>query len=159
MKKQIAAFASGLLFAVGLALSGMTRPSKVLGFLDLTGRWDPSLALVMVGAVAVHASALWIGRRMRRPLVSDAFMEPGSSRPDRSLVLGALVFGIGWGLVGYCPGPAFSALGAGYSQAAIFVTAMVAGMGAVHAMRARKRAEAPCGASSTSELAYQLDEA
>lgn len=141
MKRQFTAFFSGLLFAIGLALSGMTRPSKVLGFLDLTGHWDPSLALVMVGAVAVYASALWIGRRMSGPVAANSFVEPAALRLDAPLIIGALIFGAGWALVGYCPGPAFSALGAGTSQAVLFVAAMMAGMWLARIVRASKRVE------------------
>jgi uncharacterized membrane protein YedE/YeeE len=142
MKRQLAAFSSGLLFSVGLALSGMTRPSKVLGFLDVTGHWDPSLALVMAGAVSLYAAALWIGRRMQRPVVADGFNEPSVSRPDAPLVIGALVFGAGWALVGYCPGPAFSALGAGVPHATLFVVAMMAGTWLARIFRARTRGAA-----------------
>jgi uncharacterized membrane protein YedE/YeeE len=158
MKRQFTAFSSGLLFAIGLALSGMTRPSKVLGFLDVTGRWDPSLALVMAGAVAVYASAIWVSRRMHRPVAAESFVEPSASRPDAPLVIGAIIFGAGWALVGYCPGPAFSALGAGIPQAVPFVAAMTAGMWFARIVRARMSAEPKASANATSELAFQLDE-
>ncbi len=110
---------AGLLFGVGLLLSGMTNPGTVLAFLDVTGAWDPSLALVMVGAIGVHGT-YWLG-----------FGQDGPRRPaDRRVVLGSALFGIGWGLGGYCPGPAVVALGGASGQALAFVLAMLAGMAA-----------------------------
>jgi uncharacterized membrane protein YedE/YeeE len=121
-------FAIGLLFGIGLLLSGMTDPGKVLGFLDLAGAWDPSLALVMGGAVAVGLLAYAIARRRSTTLLGGAMQLPEGRDIDRPLVVGSLVFGIGWGLAGFCPGPALVAMAAGYWQAALFVVAMVAGM-------------------------------
>jgi uncharacterized protein len=122
------AFLAGLVFAIGLGVSGMTRPAKVLAFLDVTGVWDPSLAFVMMGAIAVHALAVpWILRR-RAPLFADCFSSPTRTDVDLRLVAGAAVFGAGWGLSGYCPGPALTSLGAGTTAAAVFVPAMLAGM-------------------------------
>jgi uncharacterized membrane protein YedE/YeeE len=124
----LTAFVAGLVFAIGLGVSGMTRPAKVLAFLDVTGAWDPSLAFVMVGAIAAHASAVpWILRR-RSPLFADRFALPTRTDVDLRLVAGAAVFGTGWGLAGYCPGPALTSLGAGTAAAAIFVPPMLAGM-------------------------------
>jgi hypothetical protein len=128
MRRHVVALASGFLFAVGLALSGMTRPSKVLGFLDVAGDWDPSLAFVMAGAVAVYATVFSASRRMTRPVLADSFAEPAATRIDGKLLLGSIMFGVGWGLAGYCPGPALTSLGAGVAQAVYFVAAMMAGV-------------------------------
>lgn len=123
-----AAFTVGLTFGVGLIVSGMFNPSKVLGFLDLAGNWDPSLALVMTGAVTVgivgFAAAAkrtqsWLGAPMQLPKTRDI---------DARLLLGSLTFGVGWGLAGFCPGPALVALGAGHAKAVVFVAAMILGM-------------------------------
>lgn len=128
MRRLVVALVSGVLFAGGLALSGMTRPSKVIGFLDLGGRWDPSLALVMAGAIAVYATVFRASRPMTKPLLAEVFARPAAARIDRRLLLGSAIFGIGWGLAGYCPGPALASLGAGMAQAVYFVLAMMAGM-------------------------------
>lgn len=120
--------AAGLLFGLGLTISRMIDPAKVLGFLDLAGKWDPSLALVMGGAVAVAA----LGYRLAgaRPILDVGFHGAARRSVDRSLVAGAVIFGAGWGLVGYCPGPALASLGLGRTETLIFVAAMVVGMGA-----------------------------
>ena len=120
---------AGLVFGLGLILSGMANPAKVLGFLDLAGAWDPSLALVMGGAVAVSALAFTWVRRRRVSLLGAALRLPTARTIDRRLVLGSVVFGVGWGLAGFCPGPALVALGMGNGKALIFVAAMLAGMG------------------------------
>ena len=118
----------GLVFGLGLIVSGMANPAKVLGFLDLFGRWDPSLAFVMAGAIAVAAPAFaFVGQR-RASRLGGALKLPTSRRIDRPLVLGSLAFGIGWGIAGFCPGPALVALGMGLPKALIFVAAMLAGM-------------------------------
>ena len=122
------AFAAGALFSLGLALSGMTDPARVLGFLDVTGAWDPSLLFVMAGGVAVFAAAWQVARRMRAPLVAGARFPELPRELDGKLVGGALLFGAGWGLAGYCPAPALAAVGAGIEGAALFAAAMVAGM-------------------------------
>ena len=140
MNRLAVALASGVLFAVGLSLSGMTRPGKVLGFLDVGGQWDPSLLFVMVGANAVFAAAFWSSRRLRTPLLADAFAEPAAGRVDLRLVLGAAVFGVGWGLAGYCPGPALASLGAGMAPAVYFVVAMIAGIWIARAVTAPREA-------------------
>jgi uncharacterized membrane protein YedE/YeeE len=158
MRRHLSAFASGLLFALGLAVSGMTRPSKVLGFLDVSGHWDPSLALVMAGAVAVYALAFRLSRRMQRPVVAGNFVEPAASRIDPPLVLGALIFGAGWALAGYCPGPAFAALGAGIPKVGLFVGAMLAGTWLARIIRPHKRAESSTGALPSPELPYRSNE-
>jgi uncharacterized protein len=125
----LSAFLIGLLFGAGLIVSGMTDPFKVIGFLDIAGPWDPSLAFVMAGAVIVSLVAFRIAGRRSAALLGGAMRLPAAGGVvDRRLVLGSLVFGIGWGLAGFCPGPALVALGAGYSKAALFVAAMIVGM-------------------------------
>ncbi len=125
---SIVALVSGALFAAGLTLSGMTRPEKVLGFLSVTGRWDPSLALVMGGAIAVMAPFVYWTRRRARPLFAATLHEPSATSVDGRLLFGSALFGVGWGLVGYCPGPALSALVTGSIPALAFVAAMLAGL-------------------------------
>ena len=124
----VVAFVTGLVFGLGLLLSGMVNPAKVQGFLDVAGRWDPSLAFVMAGAVAVGLVAFASARRRTESLVGLPMRLPTTRRIDARLVGGSVVFGIGWGLAGFCPGPAVVALGAGYAKAAVFVAAMLAGM-------------------------------
>jgi uncharacterized membrane protein YedE/YeeE len=119
---------TGLLFGLGLIVSGMVLPTKVLGFLDLAGAWDPSLALVMAGAIAVGLPAFTLARRRRETFLGLQMQLPQSSVIDRRLVGGSLLFGIGWGLAGLCPGPALVVAGAGGAKALGFVAAMVAGM-------------------------------
>jgi uncharacterized protein len=133
----VAAFAAGLLFGLGLALSGMLDPARVRGFLDIGGAWDPSLVFVLGGAVSVSALGYAISRRLRRPALAETFDLPTSRRIDAPLVVGAALFGIGWGLSGFCPGPAVAALSTGAGPVLVFVTAMLLGM-AVHALRARR---------------------
>ncbi|MDF3835989.1 YeeE/YedE family protein [Cupriavidus basilensis] len=122
------ALVAGLLFGIGLMLSGMANPAKVLGFLDLAGSWDPSLAFVMVGAIAVGSLAFLVARRRTRTLLGLPLQLPASTAVTPRLVLGSAAFGIGWGIAGFCPGPALVALGAGYPKAWGFVAAMLAGM-------------------------------
>ncbi len=122
------ALVAGLLFGIGLMLSGMANPAKVLGFLDLAGSWDPSLAFVMVGAIAVGSLAFLAARRRTRTLLGLPLQLPASTAVTPRLVLGSAAFGIGWGIAGFCPGPALVALGAGYPKAWGFVAAMLAGM-------------------------------
>ena len=121
-------FLSGLLFGVGLIVSDMANPAKVLAFLDLAGRWDPSLALVMVGAIAIGLPAFAIARRRPRSFLGLPMQLPAKSGIGSRLIAGSLLFGIGWGLAGFCPGPAIVALGMGEEKAAVFVAAMLAGM-------------------------------
>ncbi|MCY7318100.1 MAG: hypothetical protein LH617_05135 [Ramlibacter sp.] len=121
-------FAVGLLFGIGLILSGMTDPGKVLGFLDLFGAWDPSLALVMGGAILVGVFAFALAKKRTTTFLGDALALPASRDIDRPLVVGGLLFGAGWGLAGFCPGPAIVSLGSGQPKAAVFVLAMLAGM-------------------------------
>ena len=123
----IAAFASGALFGLGLAISGMTDRLVVLGFLDLTGDFNPQLAFVLAGAVAVTTLAFRYVLRMPRPLLAADFRVPGEKRVDWQLLAGAAIFGIGWGLIGFCPGPALVGLAGGLRDAMIFVPAMLAG--------------------------------
>lgn len=122
------ALLAGLLFGVGLMVSGMANPAKVLGFLDLAGRWDPSLAFVMAGSIAVGSLAFFAARRRDRSYLGLPMQLPVSTAITPRLVFGSAAFGIGWGLAGFCPGPALVALGAGYPKAVGFVAAMVAGM-------------------------------
>ncbi len=128
MTRGLFAFGCGLLFGLGLLASGMTNPAKVQGFLDLFGAWDPSLALVMGGAVGVTSLGYALLRRRTQSLSGDAMSWPAASAIDRRLVLGGALFGAGWGLAGFCPGPALVALGMGLSDAWIFCAAMLAGM-------------------------------
>lgn len=121
-------FLVGLVFGIGLILSGMADPARVLGFLDLSGSWDPSLALVMGGAIAVGFFAFQIARKRTRTLIGGTLRLPRATAIDRRLVLGSLVFGAGWGLAGFCPGPAIVSLGSGHPKAAVFVGAMLVGM-------------------------------
>lgn len=141
----IAAFIVGLIFGIGLIVSGMTDPSKVIGFLDLAGRWDPSLGLVMAGAVMVGLLAFPFATRRDRSLLGNAMRLPTATQIDRRLVLGGLAFGVGWGLAGYCPGPALASLASGGAKPLIFSAAMLAGMALfelVERLRARARAAA-----------------
>jgi len=124
----LAALSSGLVFGIGLIISGMANPAKVLGFLDLAGAWDPSLALVMVGAIAVAMLAFRMARARTTSLLGEPLRLPTASHMDRRLVLGSLLFGAGWGIAGFCPGPALVALGLGEVKALVFVIAMLAGM-------------------------------
>jgi uncharacterized membrane protein YedE/YeeE len=137
MARELSALAAGLLFGFGLALAGMVDPAKVLNFLDPFGAWDPSLIFVMGGGAAIGAVGFRLVRLLDRPLFAGQFRWPTRADIDARLVGGAALFGIGWGLVGFCPGPALSALVLEPRSAAIFVAAMVAGMVAVRvAMRA-----------------------
>ena len=124
----VTAFIAGLVFSAGLILSGMTNPAKVLAFLDVAGAWDPSLLFVMPGAILVAAFAFRFARTRVRPLFGSRIHVPGAGRIDAPLVLGSITFGVGWGLVGYCPGPALTALAVGGRSTLLFVAAMVAGM-------------------------------
>ncbi|MBW7901758.1 MAG: YeeE/YedE family protein [Rhodocyclaceae bacterium] len=121
---------AGAVFAVGLIVSGMSDPAKVLAFLDLAGRWDPSLALVMLGAIGVAMLPYRFAMRRRRTLLDTPVHLPPPAPPDRRVLAGAAVFGVGWGLAGYCPGPVLVGLGAGNPAAALFVVGMLAGMAA-----------------------------
>jgi uncharacterized protein len=126
--QRIVALVAGLCFSAGLVVSGMTRPAKVLAFLNLAGDWDASLLCVMAGAIAVHFAAYRLLRGRPSPLFSERFWLPTRRDIDRRLVLGAVVFGIGWGIAGYCPGPAVVALPLGGASPLVFVLAMLVGM-------------------------------
>ena len=126
--RNLAALAAGLLFGLGLAISRMIDPAKVQGFLDLAGRWDPSLAFVMLGALAVSAIGFRLAARRPHPILESSFHTPAKTALDAPLIAGSLIFGAGWGLVGYCPGPALASLLLGRWETALFVAAMIAGM-------------------------------
>lgn len=121
-------FVSGLMFASGLTVSGLVNPAKVLNFLDIAGSWDPSLAFTMASAVATTAIGYRLAFRRKAPLLGGTFQLPTASDIDTRLVGGAALFGTGWGLVGFCPGPAVTALATGSGSALIFVAAMLIGM-------------------------------
>ena len=132
---------AGLVFGLGLVVSGMANPVKVLGFLDLAGAWDPSLAFVMAGAIAVAALAFALAKKRTVSFLGAAIKLPGSSRDiDRRLVIGSVLFGIGWGVAGFCPGPGLVALGMGEIKALVFVAAMLLGMGLFELIERRKQA-------------------
>lgn len=124
----IAAFAAGLVFGLGLILSGMTDPGKVIGFLDVAGNWDPSLAFVMGGAILVGLVAFRVASKRAKTFIGGAMHLPNARHIDRRLIGGSVLFGAGWGLAGFCPGPALVSFGAGQEKAAIFVAAMLGGM-------------------------------
>ncbi len=134
---------AGLLFGLGLALAGMTLPSRVLGFLDVTGPWDPSLALVMVSAIAVHLPLQRVIRGRGRPLFDTRFHLPTGARIDRRLVVGSALFGVGWGLAGSCPGPALVSAATGAPWALSFVAAMAVGMVAQRVLAPERGAHPP----------------
>lgn len=127
-KRLVPALVSGILFGAGLTIGGMTNPDRVRGFLDVFGRWDPTLAFVMAGAVLVMAIAWRVRARMQTPLFGDKFSLPDRSDLDAKLITGSALFGIGWGLAGLCPGPAIAGLALGFWQTWLFVAAMLAGM-------------------------------
>ncbi len=128
-KSNISSIICGIIFSIGLGISGMTQPQKVIGFLDIFGEWNPSLAFVMGGAVLSYlALQLLIQRRFSIPLLGGSFQISSRKDLDRSLIVGALLFGSGWGLGGYCPGPAITSLGSGSLNALLFVVAMGVGM-------------------------------
>lgn len=139
------AFLAGLVFGLGLLLSGMANPAKVLGFLDLAGPWDPSLLFVMAGAIAVGTVAFAIAGRRRRTLLGEALQLPSLRVIDRRLVVGSTVFGVGWGLAGFCPGPALVGVGLFHPKAMVFVVAMLLGMTIFEKLE--QRAPAPLSSS------------
>jgi uncharacterized membrane protein YedE/YeeE len=131
MKKHIdtlSSFLVGLIFGIGLILAGMTNPAKVIGFLDITGTWDPSLAFVMGGAILVAIVAFRFAKKRTVNFLGGAMRMPTSDMIDKRLVIGSLLFGAGWGMAGFCPGPALTSIGTGNPKAVIFVIAMIAGM-------------------------------
>lgn len=132
-------FIAGLVFGVGLIVSGMTNPAKVIGFLDLAGNWDPSLAFVMGGAIFVGFFAFRIAGQRAKTWLGTEMNLPTARRIDRRLVLGGLLFGIGWGVAGYCPGPALTSLLSGGVKPVVFVLAMLAGMAVFELLERRRR--------------------
>jgi uncharacterized protein len=138
--KTFTALIAGLVFGLGLILSGMADPAKVLGFLDLAGPWNPSLAFVMAGAIAVGSLAFGLAARRETTLLGEPMRLPPTRPIDMRLVIGSVLFGIGWGVAGLCPGPALVALGMGQGKAVIFVAAMLAGMGLFEALESGRRA-------------------
>jgi len=138
LEHGLSEFLIGLLFGFGLILSGMTDPGKVIGFLDLFGTWDPSLAFVMGGAVAVGVVAFGWAKKRTANVLGSAMRLPTSDDIDARLILGSVLFGAGWGLAGFCPGPALVSLGAGQDKAVVFVIGMVLGMLVFEVLERRK---------------------
>ncbi|WP_413708517.1 DUF6691 family protein [Rhizobium sp. Rhizsp82] len=132
-----AALASGIVFGLGLSLSGMLNPVRVQGFLDVFGNWDPSLAFVLGGAVAIAFVGVQVMKKMRHPAFDDSFHVPTNRRIDAPLVIGSALFGLGWGIGGFCPGPAVASLSVGIPQTALFVVAMLIGMTVYDRARSR----------------------
>ena len=126
--KNIISLISGLIFGLGLIISGMTNPDKVIRFLDIAGMWDPSLMFVMIGGIAVAFVGFKFVQNKSQSVFDDPIHLPGTTHISKELVIGSLLFGAGWALAGFCPGPALVALGAGYKEAFIFVMAMIVGM-------------------------------
>jgi len=137
---KLTAFVAGLIFGLGLLLAGMANPSKVLGFLDLAGTWDPSLALVMAGAIAVALLPFTLAKKRQQSLLGLPMQLPNKREIDRRLIGGSLLFGIGWGIAGICPGPAVAILLTGHWQVILFVAAMLIGMALFEALERRERA-------------------
>lgn len=134
---MIAAVLAGALFALGLAISGMTNPAKVAAFLDIGGAWDPSLAFVMIGAIAAYVPFVRLAKQRKRPVLAEAFHWPTETAIDAKLVVGSALFGIGWGLSGYCPGPALVSLGRAMPATFVFVLAMCGGIALTRFMTSR----------------------
>ncbi len=128
LKKNISAMIAGLLFGLGLILSGMSNPDKVIGFLDIAGQWDPSLMLVMVGAISVSYFAFKHAKKRTRSYLNETIQLPISQQIDKPLLFGAVLFGVGWGLLGICPGPALAILTVGGYKILLFILAMLMGM-------------------------------
>ncbi len=139
MKNAVVSLVCGLLFALGLGISGMTQPARVTAFLDFTGNWDPSLLFVMIGAISVYAVGYrWVVKKPK-PLFSGNFSIPPLRKVDRPLALGSAIFGAGWGLAGFCPGPALTSLASFQFQPLVFVAAMLFGMGLFEWTQGRRR--------------------
>lgn len=126
--KNLTAFISGLVFGIGLIIAGMANPAKVLAFLDLAGAWDPSLAFVMAGAITIGTLAFFIAKKKPLALLGEKIQLPASQVIDARLIGGSILFGIGWGMAGICPGPALVLIGTGVGKGVVFVLAMLAGM-------------------------------
>ncbi|TXE42433.1 hypothetical protein FOT61_06085 [Serratia marcescens] len=139
MLKTLLALLSGVIFGLGLIIAGMANPAKVLAFLDVTGMWDPSLALVMAGAIAVAAPAFRWARRRERSLLGEPLQIPAAGRVDRRLLAGSALFGIGWGIAGICPGPAWVLAGVAIGRVWPFLLAMLAGMALYDVIMRRRR--------------------
>ena len=137
---KLTAFIAGLIFGLGLLLAGMANPAKVMGFLDLAGTWDPSLALVMAGAIAVALLPFTLAKKRQQSLLGLPMQLPNKREIDRRLIGGSLLFGIGWGIAGICPGPAVAILLTGHWQVILFVAAMLIGMALFEALERRERA-------------------
>ena len=135
---RLVEFVVGMLFGLGLLLSGMTDPGKIIGFLDIFGNWDPSLAFVMAGAIAVGFFAFGLAKKRTTTILGGALRLPTASHIDKRLIIGSTVFGVGWGLAGFCPGPALVSMASGQIQAAWFVAAMIAGMLAFELLERKK---------------------
>jgi len=143
MKQILAALGAGIIFGLGLAISQMVDPAKVIGFLDLAGNWDPSLAFVMAGAVVVSFFGFRAAAGRLKPYFAEAFQMPKATDLDARLIGGAAVFGVGWGLVGVCPGPAIAGLAFGLTESAIFVVALVVGAGLANLTLAKPMPRVP----------------
>jgi len=128
MRTSVVSFACGAVFAAGLAISGMTQPGKVTAFLDITGHWDASLMFVMVGAILVYSIGYRLSTKRPKPILSDSFRIPTLRKVDRPLALGSALFGVGWGLAGFCPGPALTSLVSLQFAPLLFVFSMLVGM-------------------------------
>ncbi len=126
-KLKVFAFIAGFLLSLGISISGMIDPNKILAFLDVAGDWDPTLVVVLAGAVGVTLITFRFVLRMPKPVFHNQFVLPTLTKADRPLIIGQILFGIGWGLIGYCPGPVFSSLALGYAEPVIVMLAMVAG--------------------------------
>ncbi|MGB5810262.1 MAG: DUF6691 family protein [Polyangiales bacterium] len=152
MKPKIGAFAGGLMFGIGLAISGMTQPAKIVGFFDFTGHWDPSLAFVMAGALAVYAPVYRrVVDRWSRPIWAESFSLPSRRDIDWRLLSGSALFGLGWGIGGYCPGPAVTSVGARSHDALIFGAAMLVGVGVYQLALRGPRASSARGETAAPE--------
>ncbi len=149
--RGVVAYGCGVLFGAGLLVSGMTRPAKVIGFLDVFGAWDASLAFVMIGAIAVHFIAYRLIRGRASPILAESWALPTRRDIDFNLVTGAALFGLGWGLSGYCPGPAVVSLASGATGVAVFTGAMLGGM--LAASRLQRASSWPGGAASATTAA------
>ena len=138
-RSLLSSFAVGVIFGLGLLVSGMANPEKVLGFLDLAGAWDPSLALVMVGAIGTGFFAFRLAGKRDRSVLGEPMRLPKRDDIDKRLLFGALGFGVGWGMAGFCPGPALVAVGAGEAKAVVFALSMIAGMGVFELIERSRR--------------------